>query len=352
MWDVIVAGAGPAGSAAAYMLARAGCLTLLADRLAHQGSKIGETLPGAGVRLLRSLGLPAPEIGGPHRSVSAILSSWNSHDLLARYSIRDPYGTAWRLDRDTFDADLRLAATVAGATFEAKSVSELQTRNGRWEVRFSDGTIEHAKWIVDATGRRAALARRLGVNRFRDQRLIAFYGLGRIDPDWQVDRTIMEAVSDGWWYAARLPSGAPIAGFHTHARKAADLRTKPDAWTKELIQTQHVSKFVSPKLFDKPPRALDARGARLADFDGDGWIACGDAAMCFDPISGQGIFSALQSGHAAAKAVIDALDGDTAKLSEYSSRMEDAWAIYRSRAQIVYRSERRWQNAGFWSCER
>src|SRR3984885_15876561 len=109
MWDVIVAGAGPAGSAAAYMLARAGCLTLLADRLAHQGSKIGETLPGAGVRLLRSLGLPAPEIGGPHRSVSAILSSWNSPDLLARYSMRDPYGTAWRLDRDTFDADLRLA---------------------------------------------------------------------------------------------------------------------------------------------------------------------------------------------------------------------------------------------------
>jgi flavin-dependent dehydrogenase len=348
VWDVIVAGAGPAGSVAAYTLARAGHRTLLADNLAGRGSKIGETIPGAAVRLLRSFGLPAPEIDGPHRSVSTILSSWNSPDLLARYSIRDPYGTAWRLDRDAFDSDLRLAAIAGGVTFRTNHVGELQTQRGCWEVRFCDGAIEHTKWIVDATGRRAALARRLGVQRFRDERLIAFYGVGRIDPDWQADRTIVEAVSEGWWYAARLPSGAPIAGFHTRARKASDLRIKRDAWTEELIQTQHVSKFVSPKLFDKPPRALDARGARLADFDGDRWIACGDAAMCFDPISGQGIFSALQSGHAAAEAVVHALDGDTAKLSQYSSRMEDAWAICRSRARTIYRSERRWQSSPFW----
>jgi flavin-dependent dehydrogenase len=352
MWDVIVAGAGPAGSAAAYTLARAGRRTLLVDKVVDQGSKIGETIPGAAVRLLRSLGLPAPEIDGPHRSVSTIFSSWNSYDLLARYSIHDPYGTAWRLDRDAFDSDLRLAAIAAGVTFRTKHVGELRAQHGCWEVRFCDGAIEHTKWIVDATGRRAALARRLGVKRLRDERLIAFYGVGRIDPDWQVDLTIVEAVSEGWWYAARLPSGAPIAGFHTRARKAADFRIERDAWTEKLIQTQHVSKFVSPELFDKPPRALDARSARLAGFDGDRWVACGDAAMCFDPISGQGIFSALQSGQAAAEAVVHALDGDYTKLSQYSSGMEDAWTIYRSRARTIYQSERRWQKSPFWSCER
>jgi 2-polyprenyl-6-methoxyphenol hydroxylase-like FAD-dependent oxidoreductase len=63
MWDAIVAGAGPAGAAASFMLTRMGYRTLLADKLADQGCKIGETIPGAAVRLLRSLGLSAPETG-------------------------------------------------------------------------------------------------------------------------------------------------------------------------------------------------------------------------------------------------------------------------------------------------
>jgi flavin-dependent dehydrogenase len=74
--------------------------------------------------------------------------------------------------------------------------------------------------------------------------------------------------------------------------------------------------------------------------------------MRFDPISGQGIFSALQSGYAATATVIHALSGDTEKPPQYSSRMNDVWSIYHARSRAVYRSERRWQNSGFWSDER
>jgi flavin-dependent dehydrogenase len=74
--------------------------------------------------------------------------------------------------------------------------------------------------------------------------------------------------------------------------------------------------------------------------------------MCFDPISGQGIVSALESGAAAAMAVVDALSGKTEALPKYSARMNDVWAIYRARSQAIYRSERRWQNSCFWSIER
>jgi flavin-dependent dehydrogenase len=351
MWDVIIAGAGPAGAAAAFILTRMGYRTLLADKLADRSCKIGDMLPGAAVRLLRSLGLPAPEAGGPHKRAGVIFSSWNSPGLLARDSIRDPYGPAWRLDRRRFDDDLRQAAIAAGTIYRTKEVSDLQRQGGNWKVRLCDGEIERAKWIVDATGRRSALARRLRVNRIRDKQLIAFYAVGRVDAN-SVDCTIVEATSEGWWYTTRLPSGAPMAGFHTDARTAAYLRTKPDAWAAALAKTQHVSRFASPKMFDRPLRALDARGARLANFEGDGWIACGDAAICFDPISGQGIFSALQSGYAAAMTVTWALNGEIKKPLEYSSQMNDVWSIYRARSRAAYQSERRWQNIGFWSCER
>jgi flavin-dependent dehydrogenase len=354
MWDVIVAGAGPAGAVASFFLARAGCRTLLVDKVDNRSEKIGETLPGAAVRLLRSFGLPAPETEGPHKRVGVIFSSWNSDGLLARDSIRDPYGPAWRLDRRRFDADLRQAAIAAGTTYWNKEVIDLQRQFGNWSVQFCDGEIVCASWIVDATGRRAALARRLGVNRIRDKQLIAFYGVGRADATPEFDRTIVEATSDGWWYVARLPSGAPMAGFHTDARKASHLRTTPGAWIAELAKTQHVSQFASPEAFDNPLRALDARGSRLADFEGDGWIACGEAAMCFDPIAGQGIFSAIQSGYAAATSVVRALSlgGEGERPPAYSERMNDVWAVYHSRSQAVYRSERRWRSGHFWSRER
>jgi flavin-dependent dehydrogenase len=352
MWDVIVAGAGPAGAAASFMLTCSGYRTLLADKLVDRGCKIGETLPGAAARLLRSVGLPAPEAGGPHNRVGVIFSSWNSEGLFARDSIRDPYGPAWRLDRRRFDADLRQAAISAGAIYRNTYVRDLQREGGSWEVRLCDGEIVRSRWIIDATGRWAALARRLGMNRLRDRPLIALYGVGKVDVDSPPDRTIVEATCDGWWYAARLPSGVPMAGFHTDARKAALLRTQPDAWIAALAHTRHISEFASPEMFSEPLRALDATGGRLVKFEGDRWIACGDAAMSFDPISGQGIFSALESGHAAAMTVIHALNGKTQTLRGYSSQMNDVWSIYRARAQAVYRNERRWQNIGFWARER
>jgi flavin-dependent dehydrogenase len=349
MWDAIVVGAGPAGAVASFVLAREGYRTLLADRLGDEGCKFGEALPGSAVRLLRSLGLPVPEADGPHTSIGGTLSSWNSDTLLASDAIRDPHGPGWRLDRKRFDADLRHAATEAGAIYRADDVSDLQRRDDHWEVRFRGGGTGCTRWIVDATGRRAAVARRLRVRRIRDSRLIAFYATGRSDPNFRLDRTIIEAVPGGWWYAARLPSGAPVAGFHTDARTAARLRADPGAWFEKLAETRHVARIVSPAQFEAPARAFDARGARLSSVAGQGWIACGDAAICFDPVSGQGIFSALHSGYASGMAVIDALDRCTGKLDAYSSQMNEVWDIYRRRLRAIYRDVGRWPVDGFWS---
>ena len=94
-----------------------------------------------------------------------------------------------------------------------------------------------------------------------------------------------------------------------------------------------------PRRFTRVLPAAEACGARLAHFSGEGWIACGDAAMCFDPISGQGIFSALHSGSEAAQAVHAALDGERALLGAYARRMDEVWSIYRGRREALYASE-------------
>jgi flavin-dependent dehydrogenase len=348
MWDVIVAGAGPAGAVAAYELARSGRRVLLADTVDPTSPKIGEALPGAAVRLLRSIELPVPGAGGPHTPIGGNISSWNSDQLVASDFLRDPDGPGWRLDRARFDADLRAAALRAGATSRSARVTDLERKDTGWNIRFKNGGTEMARWIVDATGRRAAIARRLEARRLRDASLVAVYASGTSAAGFALNRTVIEAVPRGWWYAARLPSGVALAGFHTHRRDAVHLLADPDRWRDALADTSHVGPMLADTQFKYPPRSLEACGAELDRCSGDGWIACGDAALSFDPISGQGIFSALYGGMTAGRAIDQALNGRNTILQEYSKRLENIRRVYVARCRAVYRSERRWMTETFW----
>jgi flavin-dependent dehydrogenase len=348
-WDAIVAGAGPAGSVAAYVLAREGRRVLLADPLDIAGCKVGEALPGAALRLLRALGLPMPEHGGPHAPIGGNLSSWGSDELVATDFFRHPDGQGWRLDRVRFDSALRAAAVRSGAVLKPLRLSAAARDGAGWDVRFADGGAERAGWLVDATGRRAVLARRLGARRLRDAPLIALYALGRPYMALRLNRTIVEAASRGWWYAAVLPSGKPLAGFHVRPKEAVRLAADPPRWRQALAETRHVGAWLSAARFDCRLRPLDASGGRLDRFAGARWIACGDAALSFDPISGQGILSALYGGMIAAQTVAAARD---AAFADYASRLEDIRRIYYARWLGIYRAEIRWPDSGFWSAFR
>ena len=352
MWDVVVAGGGPAGAAAAYVLARRGRRVLLADDVDPCVAKIGEALPGAAVRLLRSIGLPVPEAAGPHRPIGGNLSCWNAEHPVASDFFCSPDGPGWRLDRARFDADLRAAAIRAGARYRAARVTNPERRGAGWSIGFGDHAPATSQWLIDATGRRAAIARRQGATRLRDAPLIALYAVGRPPKAIQLDRTVIEAARHGWWYAAGLPSGQVVAGFHTHHRAAHALLTQPGRWREALRDTRHAGSMLADALFEHPPRAVEAGGARLDRCRGDRWIACGDAALSFDPVSGQGIFAALHGGMTAAHAVDEALGGGNEKLAAYSARLDHVRRHYVAHCRAVYGSEQRWRDAPFWTLSR
>lgn len=349
MWDAIVGGAGPAGAVATYMLARNRRRVLLCDAIGPEGHKVGEALPGAALRLLRAMDLPLPCPEGPHMRIGGNLFAWSSDELWATDFIHDPDGPGWRLDRLRFDEDLRAAAVSAGATFRPARVRDIAREDDGWRLRLDDGATESARWVIDATGRRAALARRLGARRRRDAAQIALYALGSPAAELRLSRTVIEAVPRGWWYAARLPSGAVLAGLHVRPREAARLLADPDAWHRALAETRHVGPMLATTVFDRPLRVLEACGARLDRFGGDGWIACGDAALSFDPISGQGIFSALHGGMTAGRVPAAALDGDDTAFEAYAARLEKIREVYRAHTRSIYRDESRWATEPFWA---
>jgi flavin-dependent dehydrogenase len=312
--------------------------------------KVGEALPGAALRILRSLDLPVPTSEGPHRQIGGNLSSWNSEELIPTDFIHDPDGPGWRLDRLGFDATLRESALRSGVLFKNARVVDVTRRGELWQVKLHDDGTSAARWLIDATGRRAAIARRLGAIRNRDTALIALYALGKPEAGRRYpNRTVVEAVTAGWWYAAFLPSGVPIAGLHVRPQDAARLSAIPGAWHQALLETHHISPMFSKVVFDRPLHPLDASGARLNRFIGDQWIACGDAALSFDPLSSQGIFSALHSGMTAGLAVAAALNHDHALIDSYVARLENVRRIYLAKLQEIYREESRWRTESFWS---
>ncbi|WP_435281187.1 FAD-dependent monooxygenase [Streptomyces koelreuteriae] len=362
-FEVVVAGAGPAGAVAALVLARAGRRVLLVDAGADgprsSSSRIGETLLPAAGPLLHDLGLWDAFAAGPHLRCVGTYASWGSEALHGRSHLHDPHGHGWHLDRGGFDSFLRGAAESAGAELrraEAVPSPAPPSTTGDRRVLLRDGGLleeVRCEWVVDATGRRAVIGRRRGRRRKQD-RLVAVYALfgrrlpGRRSEDTEL-RTLVEAVHGGWWYTARVPAGRVVAHLTDTDLTHSALRTA-SGFLGAIGDTRHVRTRLDgyDPAHAPAPRWTAAHGLRLSPAAGPGWIAAGDAALAFDPLSSQGILTALHTGARAGRTVDRCLSGETAALDDYSRFLDGITDAYERHHAEIYAQERRWPGHAFW----
>ncbi len=344
--DVMVAGAGPAGAIAARHLARAGRSVLIADRLRAQQPRLGETLPGAAQRLLARQGLATLAVPGEHHAfVGGGITVWGSDAAVPSDALQDPYGPGLRLDRLHFDTALRTASLEAGCRWWSADVKSLKWQEGVWHIGLDDGRHIRAGFILDATGRRARLARLLGISQQRKSELVALYQIAKPSKNADLTRTLIEATPDGWIYAGRLADGRWSIGYHTLAREAVRLRRCTESWVARLARAPHLAARLGALTLQGEVIARDAGGMTLETPHGKGWIAVGDAALAFDPIAGQGLFNALRTGIAAAEAIL------TSQFSAYTEEVARVAALYAARRQSLYRAENRWADRAFWQTQ-
>ncbi|MCX5208752.1 FAD-dependent monooxygenase [Kitasatospora sp. NBC_00240] len=353
-YEVLVAGGGPAGCAAALTLARAGRSVLLAD--AGTGpAKTGESLASVAAVLLDDLGIGQQVLGSGHLPCYGRLSAWGSPELRSVHSIRDPYGPGRLLDRALFDRRLRAAAGAAGADLAEHTAVRppLRAPAGGWSVELrgpAGRRTVRCDWLVDATGRAAALATRCGARRRTLDRLTATHLTLGPAPDAVDGCSLVESDPDGWWYTALLPSRHRLVAWFTDADLPAAAPSDAGRFRQRILRTRHIRARVEPHPADPglAPRRAPAHSAHLDRPWGDGWVAAGDAAAAFDPLSAQGVLTALVTGLNAGEALDARLRGHRSALEEYGHGVRAVWAGYLREHRSVHRQEDRWAGHPFW----
>jgi flavin-dependent dehydrogenase len=352
----VIAGGGPAGCATALALRiHAPELSVaLIEQTSYRSIRPGEVLPGAARSLLDCLHVWPGFERHAWRSVYATAAAWGSPVVSENHSLYATAGNGWHLDRARFDLFLAEEANARGVTvYLGKSLQRADKTDDGWSVVTSGNVASgdlrlRARFLADATGRAATIARGLGGSVVSLDALTGFSRFFPADEDSD-PHTLIESVPDGWWYTAALSDNRRVVTLMADADIARPRRLdREPGWRKALSETM-LMKTLAPAAEALGEVVRPAGSAYLNEPCGDSWIAAGDACCAHDPLSGQGITRALRSGIMAAYAIVDTLcKNSPLGMKRYRHLIRHGWSGYLSARNRFYAEERRWPGSLFW----
>lgn len=316
--DVLIAGAGPAGSAAALRLARAGLRVLAVDRAEFPRHKIcSEYMSPEGIRHLDALGvLEAVEKQGGHPIRGTTVHAPRGASLTGLFASAGhaPFReTGLAVSRFVLDHALLTAARSAGAEVLERTAVRGVLRQGKAVTglviqRGGESPREvRARLTLGADGLHSLLARAIGVRRNGLLRRYAFVahiaGVKGLGPTAE-----LHVASDG--YVGLNPLGGEVTNVAlvVPASRAREARGRAEDFFHQALQrfpgvAGRVCRndTVRPMLVTGP---FDAWSRRVI---GDGVMLVGDAADFFDPFTGEGICAALKGAELVERAALPAL---------------------------------------------
>jgi menaquinone-9 beta-reductase len=312
MDDVIVAGAGPAGSIAALVLARAGARVRLIDRVRFPRDKLcGDTVNPGALAVLARLGLGSATAGALPVD-GMVVTAASGVEVVGRYG-EGIQGRA--LDRATFDLALLDAAVAAGAQFDDRITVQAPAfdadRVAGLLVKGSGAPTQvfRARMVIAADGAtsRTARALRLAWHPVRPRR----WAVGAYFSDVAAVGTLGEMHVRGGHYIGIAPLPSGLANSCVVSADQSVVRRAAGSLLSVLRGDPLVGhRFAGASIVSRPvclgPLAVESSACGVR-----GCVLAGDAAGFIDPMTGDGLRLALRGAELAALAVLDELQHGT-----------------------------------------
>ena len=336
-WDVIAIGAGPAGTAAAAILAEHGRKVLVLEREKFPRYHIGESLLPFTFQPLQRLGL---------------IEKMRASQFVKKYSVQfvSPSGKAsqpfyfftrynedvaqtWQVLRSEFDAMLVENARGKGATIvEGVTVTRLLREGERVvgvEARHEDGSIQEyrAPITLDCSGKESFAAVR-NFWRVRDPKLNkvavwTYYKGAKRDEGIDAGATTVAFVPEkGWfWYIPqhddRVSVGVVAEGKYL---SRGGVKDPGEIFRREIDQNLWIKDHLAPGTHVGPYFVTNEFSFHAKYCGSEGLLLVGDALCFLDPVFSSGLMLALKSGVMAADAVHEAIlanDFSPGRFAEY-----------------------------------
>lgn len=350
-FDVVVAGAGPAGCAAALSLATSApeLRVCLAGPLSVAEVRVGETVPPPIAPILAHLNLRERFLADGHCPSYRTLSAWGTPEAVENEFLFGTHHVGWRLDRAKFDMMMCEAAAGRVALYAKTMITNASRDAEFWCAGLADAAPISTRFIIDATGRSAAVARSHRLPIQIEDALVAC-SIRVEDNGGLSGDLLLETFPDGWWYTAGLPDRRRVIVCMTDSDQVRQLGLRhAKTYMGRLRETRHIKTVGESVILDGPK--LWAANTHWVTHRPDVPLLCvGDAACSFDPVAGQGIVNALRSGIFAAYAVVDFLrHADDHGRRRYDSMLGQEVASYYGALREFYSRETRWRMRPFWS---
>lgn len=362
--DIAIIGGGVAGCTAAIALSNLYNVAVV-DKLTEPVERVGECLAPAARRIFKQLDL-LDEFETKnkviHQRNNGMQSYWGSNKVQIVDPLRNPDGFGWQLNRKEFESFLRKKATERSVNcFWGYQLFQCKFEDEHWVLTFaltneiSKKIVIKAKFVIDASGRQSHFARKLGIERQSEDKLISVWAT--LNNEEVSALSTISASQSGWWYSAPLPNNKRIMAFQTDSDLIEHTHLKTKEAFIDLAQNNEQMKAILEKSKNSIQfnGIVAANSTRLKLVSGQQWAALGDAAISFDPLSSQGMFNAMANALQLTDLITQhqvVLQSNSEKAQhfqkEYSEQVNQIWKYYLQHKRFFYSQELRWRNSEFW----